>query len=86
MTGKLRIKWEYCECGCKCSAVTILGLHFSYFNPLNPKRPYRFAQTHNARTFGRDMASLDAINDEVERIVTAHKAAMKQEIAELEKA
>lgn len=80
----MKIKWKYCECGCKSSTVTILGLHFSYYNPLDSKRPYRFAQTHNARTFGRDMASIEAINEEVSRIVRGQMALMKQEIVELE--
>lgn len=84
MAPPLKIKWEYCECGCKSCAVTILGLHFSYYDPLDTKRPYRFAQTHNARTFGRDMPSVEAINKEVTRIVLAHKKSLQQELAEIE--
>lgn len=79
-----KIKWEYCDCGCKCCSVTILGLHFSYYDPLDKKRPYRFAQTHNARTFGRDVPSFKTINDEVQRLVRDRMAEMKEEIAELE--
>ena len=80
----LRIKWKYCECGCKCCTVTILGLHFSYYDPLDRRKPYRFIQSHNARTFGRDMESREAIDDEVRRIVAEHKESLKAEIAEME--
>jgi hypothetical protein len=84
MAPPLKIKWKYCECGCKSSAVTILGLHFSYYDPLDSKRPYLFAQTHNARTFGRAMPSFQTINEEVRRIVLAHKADIQEELAEME--
>jgi hypothetical protein len=59
-------------------------MHFSYYDTLNSKVPYYYAETHNARSNGRPMPSYEAINSEVRKRVEQRKKELKQEIAELE--
>ncbi len=76
------IPWEYCECGCKSSTVTIGGAYFSFYNDL--QGGYWFATSHHPRLMGVRLDSMRAVNQKVRTALKARKIEVQRELSELE--
>jgi hypothetical protein len=72
-----RIPWKYCECGCHSFDVTVGGAYFSYFSNLRGHYYFSVGQ-HNPAIYGKRMKSIEAIEEEVRRVLKSNLAELKK--------
>jgi hypothetical protein len=82
MPKRLRIPWEYCECGCKSSYASLGGAYFGYFDDL--RGGLWFSTSHHPYLSGTKVASMGEINRRVYKALKAQIQSLTQQLSELE--